>query len=86
LPDREGCITGKGAEYGGGDLWNVLPAVITEKTQGKVNPQDVEILRALGEAIKEALAGGEEFDMLVNDESLKPGYVDRYAQVIWIGK
>ncbi len=86
LPDREGCIAGKGAEYSGGDLWNVLPAVITEKTQGRVNPQDVEILRALGKALKEALAGEEEFDILVNDESLKPGYVDRYERVIWIGK
>lgn len=86
LPDREGCIRGKGAEYIGGDLWNVLPAVITEKTQGKVNPKDLEILRALGEAIKEALVSGEEFDILVNDESLKPGYVDRYERVIWIGK
>ncbi len=85
LPDRERCIADKGAEYSGGDLWNVLPAVITEKTQGRVNPQDVEILRALGQAIKEALATGEEFDILVNDESLKPGYVDRYERVIWIG-
>jgi flagellar biosynthesis/type III secretory pathway protein FliH len=64
----------------------VLPAIVTEKTQGEVNPKDAEILRALGEAIKDALAGREEFDILVNDESLKPGYVERYQRVIWIGE
>ena len=83
---REACIRDKGAEYIGGDFWNVLPAIVTEKTQGEVNPKDAEILRALGEAIKDALAGREEFDILVNDESLKPGYVERYQRVIWIGE
>lgn len=87
LPDPEECIHGKGAKYSGGDLlWAMFPVVITEKTQEIANPQHEKIMRDLGNAIKDALAGGEEFDILVNDESLKPGYLDRYERVNWIGK
>lgn len=82
---RDDCIRAKGAVYLGGDLWNTLPAIASAKRHD-VNPEHAEVLRALGEAIKEALASGEEFDILVNDESLKPGYVDRYERVVWIGK
>lgn len=84
LPDRDACIQGKGAVYSGGDLRNAIPAITTPKVTA--NPRHAEILRAMGEAMKEALASGKEFDILVADESLKPGYVDRYEQVIWIGK
>ncbi len=84
LSDRDACIQGKGAVYSGGDLWNAIPAMTTPKVTA--DPRHAEILRAWGQAIKDALASDDEFDILIADESLKPGYVDRYEQVIWIGK
>lgn len=84
LVDRESCIQAKGGVYIGGDLWNAIPAVTSQKVTA--DPKHAEILLALGKAIKDALAKGEEFDILVADESLKPGYLDHYERVIWIGK
>ncbi len=84
LQNREECIQDKGAVYSGGDLWNVIPAITTPKVAA--DPRHAEILRELGQAIKSALASDDEFDIIIEDESLKPGYLHRYEQVIWIGK
>ena len=84
LPDRDACIRDKGAVYIGGDLWNAISAITTPKVTA--DPSHAKILRAIGQAIKDALADDKEFDILVADDSLKPGYVDRYEKVIWIGK
>lgn len=84
LLDRDDCIQHKGAVYSGDLLWNAIPTITTPKVTA--DSRHAEILRAMGQAIKDALVSDKEFDILVADESLKPGYVDRYEQVIWIGK
>lgn len=75
IENRADCIEKKGGEYIGGNMWNLIPADSEMSEYGKT-------LRALGEAIKQALQSNDEFDILVNDESLRQDYLSRYERIV----
>lgn len=76
-----GVINCKGRPVGTygdhGGFWNMISLVKDDST----NPH-LQILQKVGETIKEALAASDEFDILVNDESLRPDYLNGYERVI----
>lgn len=72
----DGC-KGQAGTSRHGDLWELIPV-----DQSDTKDPRWQTLHAIGEAIRSALATGEEFDILVSDDALRPGYIKRYAGVV----
>lgn len=72
-----GCVSP--GSYNSSGLWNMIQI-------GKNDTADpnTRILRAFGQAVKDALNSPDEFDVLINDEALSPGLLNQYQRVVRI--
>lgn len=59
------------------ELWNMM-----QLEKGNEADQHLRVLRRFGEAVKDALAGPDEFDILVNDETLRQEELGRYERTV----
>lgn len=61
-----------------GDLWNCIGI----KQYDEEKDPYLKTMKKLGETLETLLKNKEEFDILINDEALKPNYLQGYVQVI----
>jgi hypothetical protein len=66
-----------GALYADSGLWKTIRL---SKAEG--NDPPLKMLERFGVALRRVLESDEEFDILIDDEALKPGYLGRYRTVV----